>query len=103
MTTLLEKEFKGAGEVKGFNFKQAFAHAQFYVYEVRMDTSTWFEVFMRKTVPLCIDFDKKIFSDTDDKEVYPKSNDFGIWAWTASTLDHAIAIANRKQLNITTA
>ena len=87
MINLLEKEFIGKGEVKGVEFKQVFANERFYIYQRGLHL---FEVFERKTTPLCIDFAKKTYSDTDSKEIYPKSNNFGVWAWCCGSLEKAM-------------
>lgn len=80
---LLEKEFSGRGEVSGFEFCQIKQSVHSYVYKITdSDNKVHYEVFKRKNTPLCLDFEKKVFSDTEFKEVYPKSKDFGVWAWT---------------------
>ena len=35
-------------------------------------------------------FENRIYSETDSKVVYPKSEDFGVWAW--SFRDHDLAM-----------
>lgn len=75
--------FEGTGEVKGFIFEQMHSSKMAYLYKVRSyDGQVHFEVFKRKNTPICIDFEKRIYSDTEFKEIYPKSKDFGVWAWT---------------------
>lgn len=83
----LPTEFIGQGEVRGFNFKQCGKTDTHYIYKV---DDTHFEVFQRKSVPVCIDFENRIYSETEFKEVYPKSADFGVTAWTAMTYTKAI-------------
>ena len=78
---LLEKEFTGIGEVKGFNFTQVYSSEFAYIYKVEGD-STNYEVFERKNTPVGIDFKNHIYSKTEFSETYPKSNSFGKWAWT---------------------
>lgn len=87
----LPKEFIGTGEVKGMMFNQVFASKERYIYEVKQeDTPTpHYEVFDRKTTPICIDFENRVYSETEHKEVYPKSKDFGVWAWTFNNLQTA--------------
>tara|TARA_R110000868_G_scaffold106690_2_gene292414 strand:+ start:1855 stop:2166 length:312 start_codon:yes stop_codon:yes gene_type:complete len=92
----LESKFKGVGEVKGFKYNRIKTTETMYVYSVHTGESTHFEVFERRTVPLCIDFEKRIYSETERKETYPKSNAFGVWAWTASTMKRAIEILENK-------
>lgn len=82
--------FTGTGEVKGFNFTQVFANDKGYIYRVETGTSTHYEVFRRRTVPVCLDFDAKIFSETESKVTYPKANSFGDWAWTAYSVEDGV-------------
>lgn len=83
MKIKLENQIIGTGDVKGFIFTQKKKSKQGYVYEVDdNDDNKHYEVFKKKEVALCIDFAKHIYSETDTKEVYPKSKDFGVWAWT---------------------
>lgn len=87
----LENEFEGTGEVKGFKFTKIDSSAFANLYKVTEDGVKYhYEVFTRKFTPTCIDFEKKIFSETDFKEIYPKSNHFGVWAWTFRTKEKAI-------------
>lgn len=80
---LLDLEFIGIGEVKGSKFTQKHATTSSYVYEVDSGGgNVHFEVFKRLKASLCINFEKRLYSDTEFKEVYPKSRDFSIWAWT---------------------
>ncbi len=82
--------FVGSGDVKGFIFTKVASTHHRYLYKVDSgDTDIYFEIFKRKTAPICIDFEKRIYSDTEFKEVYPKSKDFGSWAWTTSSIDKA--------------
>lgn len=85
---LLRVEFEGSGEVGGMLFKQIIQSDNGYIYEVNGE-STHYEVFKRKNTPICIDFDKRIYSETNFKEVYPKSKDFGVWAYTCANLEQA--------------
>lgn len=91
MNTLkLEKEFYGKGEVKDINFRQLSETNNAYLYQAYNEGNIYYEVFKKKTTALCIDFEKRIFSETEFKEMYPKSNDFGVWAWTISDLKTAV-------------
>lgn len=97
----LQKEFKGKGEVKGYIFKMLNSSPYAYIYEVSSENGTncHYEIFKRKNVPICIDFSKRIYSETETKEIYPKSKDFGVWAWTKSDLTEAEYLFD--ELNIT--
>ena len=90
MITKLENTFKGTGEVKGFVFTKEYENEKGYVYKVDTGENQHFEAFYRKETPICIDFENRVYSETELKEVYPKSNDFGVWAWSVSTIDAGI-------------
>lgn len=83
----LDKKIIGSGEVSGVFFTCTWENKDFLVYK-RSDYG--YEVFKRKLAPLCIDFQNRVYSGSEFKEVYPKSKDFGVWAWLTSTLDRAI-------------
>ena len=79
----LEKEFNGIGEVKGYTFQMIAEEKGIgYIYMVTNESTTHYEVFRHKETPVLIDFEKRIYSETDTKVTYPKSNSFGVWAWT---------------------
>lgn len=90
-TTLLESQFTGIGEVKGKNFSRVYDSGSRYIYEVTEEGSPkpYYEVFDRKTTPLCVDFANRIYSESDFKEIYPKAKDFGVWAWTFKNIETA--------------
>lgn len=77
-TRKLSKVFEGKGSVKGITFSQVDESDATYVY-YRNDG--YYEVFLKKTTPICIDFEKRIYSETELKELYPKDKDFGSWGW----------------------
>jgi hypothetical protein len=78
----LELQFIGTGEVKNVKFTQVTKSDFAYIYLLEFENGFCsYEVFERKTVKICLDFEGRIYSDTDLKVQYPKSNDFGIWAW----------------------
>ena len=92
--TNLEKlplSFDGGGEVKGYKFNQVQETENGYIYEVSSDGHTHYEIIKKVVVAKCLDFGKRIYSDTDFRETYPKANGFGIVAWTATTLEAAVA------------
>jgi hypothetical protein len=90
MVTKLEDRIEGQGEVKGFVFTKEFENEKGYVYKVSTGDSNHFEAFYKKETPICIDFENRVYSETETKEVYPKSKDFGVWAWSVSSLEKAI-------------
>lgn len=86
----LNDTIEGTGEVKGFTFTKAYESDAGYVYKVDTGCSTHFEAIKRDVVPVCVDFEKRIFSDTEAKERYPKAKDFGKKAWSVRTLEEGI-------------
>ena len=74
---LLEKEFLGKGEVRGFEFKQVQKSNTAYVYEVNSGCSIYYEVFRR------------VVNTKRQKEVYPLAKHFSIWAWTQMNYESA--------------
>jgi len=94
-TRKLEKRFIGVGEVKGFYFKQIKTSPHGYIYEVRSTAKPHYEVLLRRSNPICIDFTNRVYSTTDFKENYPKKTGFGRYAWTAMTLENAEEILKK--------
>ena len=84
----LELKFTGKGEVKDFNFTQLRKSDKAYLYVVESEGSIHYEVFSKKT-DFLYDFENK--QRLSDKYVrYPKSYDFGIWAWTFMDLNKSL-------------
>ena len=91
MKKLIENEFIGTGEVKDFKFTRIAFSKYADLYEVnRGGTQVHFEVFKRKFAPVCINFENRIYSETEFKQVFPKSKDFGVWAWCITDKKRAI-------------
>ena len=74
---LLDLEFPGKGEVRGFEFKQVQKSNTAYVYEVNSGTTIYYEVFRR------------VVNTKRQKEVYPSAKHFSIWAWTVKNYEDA--------------
>lgn len=76
---LLQEEFVGRGEVRGFLFSQRAKSEYAYIYEVKCVDGgvSYFEVFERR--------ENKLFQ----QESYPGSKSFGFWAWTFPTFNRA--------------
>lgn len=91
MITELKKQFN----YKGNGFTQVYKTENHYVYKVKILGKNHFEVFEIKTTPVCIDFEKKVYSDIDKKEIYPKDKDFGTWAWCFCSIDKAMDFINK--------
>ena len=90
MVIRLEDRIEGRGEVKGTLFTKEFENDRGYVYKADSGGKPYFEAFYKKSHPVCIDFEQRIYSETEEKEVYPKAKDFGLWAWTCGSLEKAI-------------
>ena len=45
----------------------------------------------KKITPICLDFENRVYSETEFKEIYPKSKDFGIWAFTKTDYMSALS------------
>ena len=88
-TIKLDEIFEGKGEVKGFVFRRVNESEFGYIYEVKTGNRIYYEVFKKRSSPVCIDFDKKTYSETEYKEIYPNSKQFGISAWHSETLKNA--------------
>jgi len=74
---LLEKQFTGKGNVKGYEFSQISFTEAAYLYEVKQNDVIHYEIIKRLKSAVCVDFEKREFSDTDFKEIYPKDERFG--------------------------
>lgn len=102
-STTIEKlpiEFIGKGEVSGSKFKQVFESDNAYIYEVETKSGTkHYEVFKKQTTAICIDFENRKFSETKFKEVYPKSNKWGVSAWSCNTIDRAFEKLDEIEYN----
>jgi len=91
MIQTLENEFDGIGEMQGFKFTKIKESYKAYLYKVEQsEGNIHFEVFERKNSPICIDFKNRVYSETEFKEIYPKSNSFGLWAWCITDFKKAI-------------
>ena len=75
---LLQKEFIGRGEVKGFHFKQVYKHDKFYIYKVTDENRSYYEL-IKRTV-------NKDYITRSPVESYPTSKSFGKKAWTQPTI-----------------
>ena len=99
MIQKLEKEVKGTGEVSGFNYTLAKETDKAYIYEAKSEEGhRHYEVFEKKITPICLDFENRIYSETDFKEIYPKSKDFGVWAFTKTDFMSALNALERITL-----
>ena len=81
----------GKGDTSGFFYQKEYETDTGYVYAVTTGSAVHYECFRRKSVPVCIDFEKRIYSEVETKEVYPKKEDFGKWAWVFGRLESAIS------------
>jgi hypothetical protein len=87
----LENEFIGIGDTNGFKFTKLASTDKGFLYSVDVgEGKLHYEIFNKKIVPICLDFEKKIFSETEFKYTYPKSEAFGSWAWCIQDYDKAL-------------
>lgn len=91
-------KFTGTGEVKGFEFNRIKSEQDVAIFSV--NKGQYHEVVRLKVVPKCIDFENRIYSDTEFKETYPKANRFGVDGFTiksyAKALDKFRELLNSK-------
>lgn len=78
----LKTYFSGRGQVKEYVFNQVKASKNAYLYEVKGNETTHYEVFKRKENTLY------------DCVSYPTDKAFGKWAWTIMSLENAIDLFN---------
>ena len=87
----LELEFEGTGEVRGVRFRQMLCSDKAFLYELTDGEtgSLRYEVFERKVQKeMDVDWGDKV-AHYEEKEMYPKSNSFGSWAWCTRKYDRA--------------
>ena len=93
----LKENFVGTGEVKGFEFRQLKKNGKAFLYEVKSEYNydgvpeidVWYEVFERKISKeneRMIGEEKVVF---EEREMYPRSNAFGVWAFCINSYDYA--------------
>lgn len=69
----------------GVTFTKKYEQDDILVYEREDEGSISYEVFIKKLTPICLDFQNRIYSETEFKLKYPSNEDFGKTAWTAKT------------------
>jgi hypothetical protein len=86
----LDKQIKGKGEVKGYDFTQVAESQYGYIYkkEHKEHGIVSFEVF-KKVIVDTIDWETK--QPTGTKESYPSSAIFGLTAFNVKTIQDAVA------------
>ena len=80
---LLEKTFEGKGEMAGFNFNQIAWGGFAMIYEVTDNETSekHYEVFERREQQASEAVIAGAKVTYEHREMYPKSKDFGVWAW----------------------
>jgi hypothetical protein len=87
----LEKEFIGSGEVEGFKFRQIKTSPYGYVYEISNgDGKQHYETFERKESKKSERVIQGRAIQYEARIRYPKSGDFGLWAWCYRDKEKAI-------------
>lgn len=89
-TKILKSYFVGGSSKRGMIFNQIHSTTRAYLYEINDNGLVHYETFKRRKVALCVNFEKREYSTTNFKDVYPKDNDFGIWAWCYNDKEKAI-------------
>lgn len=87
MIHAIEKSFVGKGEIKGMKFSLLNEIGDYFLWAVVDNNQTHYEVWKKKVTPVCVDFENRVYSDTEYKFVKPKSKDFGVWAWSFYNLE----------------
>ena len=96
----LPMAFIGIGSVRGFEFVKLESQEGVFMYEVHDPFGNiHFEVFKAKLTPVCIDYQKRLYSETDFKYRYPKDDDFGKTAWTYKEKSKAIRVFTELKQN----
>lgn len=85
---MLEKQFIGRGEVKGFNFTQLAFEDNVYLYEVTNEGETWYEVFEHR------------INTQFGNVIYPSSKVFGLWASTTVNYERSLRMVSEYQERI---
>ena len=84
----------GTGEVDIFTFHKILSSDKALVFKVvatEFPEVIHYETIKRRIVPICLDFENRIYSETDFKEIYPKAKDFGTFGWSFSSISDAMA------------
>jgi hypothetical protein len=92
-TIELPTTIEGVGSTKGIRYEQIEKSDKAYIYKVldsEVEEINYFEIFLRRTVPICLNFEHRVYSETQVKEQHPKDKDFGDWAWCCRGLDKAL-------------
>jgi len=89
----LEKTIKGTGEVAGFEFTQIAISNNAFTYRVNSDEvkESHYEVFERKELKESDYVMQGKAIHAEAKVRYPKSNNFGVWAWCFKSLESAMS------------
>ena len=85
---MLEKQFIGRGEVKGFNFRQLSFEDNVYLYEVEYEGCSWYEVFEHR------------INTQFGNVIYPSSKAFGLWASTTVNYERSLQMVSEYQERI---
>ena len=92
---LLEKEFIGGGETRGFTYSQVKSSERAFLYRVSSEEDSWFEIFERKVQQEGDVVRMGVNIHHICKELYPNSKSFGVWAWTTSNPTRAEELFSR--------
>ena len=87
----LDTEFQGTGEVSNFTFKQIASSERAYVYEISdVNNNRHYETFERRIRQKSETVIAGRNVSFDEKVLYPKSGNFGDWAWCFMSKESAM-------------
>ena len=94
----LPLQFRGSKEVGWDNFTQLLCSNKSYLYEREFEGVKSYEVFLRKESKEGNAVIAGISMYFEAKVRYPKSEDFGVWAWYYDNYD--LALSKFNKLNV---
>ena len=86
----LPEVFEGRGDMSGIKFVKDKESELAVIYRCYGEEYMFYEVFKKKLVPILISFEERLYSETDLKYTYPKTENFGEWAFTYNDYNKAI-------------
>lgn len=85
----------GGGESSNYTYTQEAESQYGYIYKAQhkhIEEVYHFEVFEKKITPVCLNFQEKIYSEEKFRERYPRSINFGSWAYSCPNMERAVEI-----------
>lgn len=95
----LENEFIGSGDVSGKIFRKVNEDSSMYIYGI-LDSSgkdiSYYEVFERRVSRGGDRIINGVDVHFEERELYPTSNAFGVWAWCCGSYDRALEVFTNR-------